>query len=145
MPTALTASAVRANIKSMPFRRGITGRVMAAAVATILSWSLWASCAAAAALTLHSQMACCRDGEMACARSGSANDCCKTDASRSRDVVSSPTIKPVHQLTAIVVAWAVLPSGQTLSCERAAARPDASPPLIYSGPPPYIAFSSLLI
>jgi len=118
---------------------------MAAAVATLLSWSLWASCADAAALTLHAQMSCCKDGEMACAHSGSANDCCRTDAGQSRDAVSSPTVKPVHQLSVIVVAWAVLPNGQALSCERAAARPDGSPPLVYSGPPTYIAFSSLLI
>jgi len=120
-------------------------RALAFVLATTLSWSLWASCADAAALTQHAQMACCKDGEMACAHNGNANDCCKTDAAQSRDAVSNPTTKPVHQLSAIIVAWAVLPDILTVDSARAGARASASPPLNNPGPPPYIAFSSLLI
>jgi len=122
-----------------------TVRLLVFVIATALSWSLWASCADAAALTQHAQMACCKDGEMACAHNGSASDCCKTDAAQSRDGVSNPTIKPLHQLSAIIVAWAVLPDSLTANSARVGARESASPPLIDPGPPPYIAFSWLLI
>ena len=125
--------------------RRIALRALAFVVVSTLSWSLWASCADAAVLTQHAQMACCKDGEMACAPNGSASDCCKTDAAQSRDAVSGQTIKLVHHLSAIVVAWAILPDILTLNSSRVGARESASPPQIAPGPPPYIAFSSLLI
>lgn len=124
-------------------RRSII-RVLAFAVTTTLGWSLWAACADAV-MTRHAQMACCKDGEFSCASHGNASDCCKTDAARARDALLSPTTKPVHHLTAIVGAWAVLSDAVTVDSARVGAREIASPPHIDPGPPPYIAFSTLLI
>jgi hypothetical protein len=118
-------------------------RVLAFAIATTFGWSLWAACAEAAISTSSAQMACCKDGELSCAPHGSATDCCQTDA-RPHALVASVKIDPIHTL-AVVVS---LPRLHDLSSVRLAhARFDqpASPPHIDPGPPPYIAFSSLLI
>ena len=138
------ASANRENQNSM-LSRHVAIRLFAVAVITALSWSAWAACADAAALTQAAQMACCKDGELSCASPGNASDCCKTDAARAREALLSPTTKPVPHLTAVVVAWAVLSDAATLESAHVGAREIASRPHIDPGQPPYIAFSSLLI
>ena len=125
--------------------RPVAIRVFAVAVMTALSWSMWAACADAAVLTQSAQMACCKDGEVACAPNGNASDCCNTGAARSQDAVANASVKPVHHLAAVVVAWAVLPNLLTFNSAHVHARAVASTPQIDPGPPPYIAFSSLLI
>jgi len=121
-----------------------TARVVALVIATTVSWSLWTACAEAAISTRSAQMACCKDGELACAPHGGASDCCTTDASRPRAAVAGAKIDPVHTLNA-VVAWAVLPDMGTVDSAHTRTGPPASRPHIEPGPPPYIAFSSLLI
>jgi hypothetical protein len=108
-----------------------------------VSWSLWTACAEATFST-SSAMACCRDGELSCAPHGTPSDCCRTDAARPRDSVVSAKVEPVHTLAA-VVAWAVLPDISDASLTPARLNQPISPPRLDPGPPPYIAFSSLLI
>jgi len=132
---------VRATITLMTFRR-IAARLLALAVATTFSWSLWAACGGAASTS--SAMACCKDGQIACAPHGGASDCCTMDASRPREAVASAKIDPVHALTA-VAAWAVVPDMGTVDSAHARTGPPVWRPHLEPGPPPYIAFSSLLI
>jgi hypothetical protein len=131
------------NQSSMRFRNAAV-RVLAFAIATTFSWSLWAACAEAAISTPSAQMACCKDGEFTCAPHGDAKDCCQTDAARPHEAVPGAKIDPVHTLTA-VVAWAVLPDMSAAGLAHARFDTPTSPPHIDPGPPPYIAFSSLLI
>jgi hypothetical protein len=120
-------------------------RVLAFAIATTLSWSLWAACADAANIGPHAQMACCKDGELACASNGNANQCCQTGGAQRHDAVPGKTIEAVHAPVAVVVAWAVVPDAVGLDWARMRAHAATSSPPIDPGPPPYIAFSSLLI
>jgi hypothetical protein len=119
-------------------------RVLALALAVAVSWSLWAECALAAASTPNAQMACCKDGEFTCASHGSAADCCATDHARPRAALTTARINPVHTLVA-VVAWAVVPELAALDSTPILTDQPISFPRLNSGPPPYIAFSSLLI
>jgi hypothetical protein len=128
----------------MSFRQTAV-RVFAVGLTVALSWSMWAACADAPALTANSQMACCKDGELACAPNGNAADCCNTGAARSQVAVTAATVKPLHQPVAVVVAWGVLQEVPAFSLARIRARESALPQRIDPGPPPYIAFSSLLI
>lgn len=122
-----------------------SARFVALIFATAFSASLGAACAEAAFATPNAQMACCKDGELTCAPHGSASDCCLTDAAGPRDAVTVAKMNPVRALAAVVVAWATLPSPATLDAARPRMYEPASPPRLAFGPPPYIAFSSLLI
>jgi len=124
---------------------GRSVRILAFALATALGSSLWAACADAANIGPHAQMACCKDGELACASNGNANQCCQTGSERRHDAIPGKTIEPVHASVAVVVAWAVVPFNANLDGARIRALEAASSPFPDPGPPPYIAFSSLLI
>ena len=126
----------------MRFRAAV--RVLAFALVTTFSWSLWAACAEAAIPTSSAQMACCKDGEFTCAPHGSASDCCQAEAARPHTTIVGAKIDPVHTLAA-VVAWAALSAVGGASPALARFDRLASLPHIDPGPPPYIAFSSLLI
>ena len=124
----------------MRFSRAV--RVLTFAVAAAVGWSLWAACAEAPMAT-SAQMACCKDGEFKCAPHGSASDCCTTDAARPHHAIAVAKLDPAHRLTA--VAWAVLPNPLSVGSPRSTFFQSISPPRLDPGPPPYIAFSSLLI
>src|SRR5712671_6070932 len=126
----------------MPLPR-VAVRVLAFTIAMAFGASVWAACAEAA-ISSSAAMACCKDGEMTCAPHGSAKDCCTTDAARPREAIGVARITPSHSLIA-VVAWAVTPSLAMLGETRQRAETPASRPHLEFGPPPYIAFSSLLI
>jgi hypothetical protein len=123
--------------------RGVAARLLAFAVATAFGWSLCVACAEAAIPT-SAQMACCKDGELACAPHSGASDCCLTDSARQREVVAGAKIDPVYRLAA-VVAWAVAPDMGLVDSAHTRTGPPPSRPHIEPGPPPCIAFSSLLI
>jgi len=125
-------------------RSRVAVRSLAFALAATFGWSLWIACAEATIPTTHAQMACCKDGELTCAPHGSAEDCCRTDSARPRDAIAVVKIEPVHTLSA-VVAWAVIPDMSAPGLARARYDQPTSPPHIDPGPPPFIAFSSLLI
>jgi len=116
-------------------------RTLALVAVTALSCSLWAACADAAT---SSAMACCKDGDLACAPHGGASDCCTNDAARPHDAVASARVEPVSLLHA-VVAWVAVPGMGVVDMPHTRTGPPAPRPLIEPGPPPYIAFSSLLI
>ena len=123
---------------------GCSVRILALALATALGSSLWAECALAAAFTSSAQMACCKDGELRCASHGSAADCCTTSVGRPRTALTTARIDPVHTLM-VVVAWAVVPELASPDSTPILTYQPISPPRLDAGPPPYIAFSSLLI
>ena len=117
-------------------------RVLALLLATAFGWSLWTACTAAAFSPENAQMACCKDGQFTCGSNSSPSDCCKTDAARHHDVVSTAKIEH-HQPLAVVMAWAVA-ANPTLFVAQSCLHATSSPRLEF-GPPPYIAYSSLLI
>ena len=125
------------------FSRRTALRLLAFGIATTLSWSLWAACADAV-MPQSAQMACCKDGQL-CAPGGSGSDCCNTESGRARTAVLSVVVKPLHQLTAIAVSWDVPTEIIAAGLTRIHSAAVASPPKLDVGPPPYIAFSSLLI
>ena len=125
-------------------RSRLAVRSLAFAIATTFSWSLWIACAEAAIPNAGAQMACCKDGELTCAPNSSGKDCCQIGSARPRDAIAGAKIDPVHILIA-VVAWAVIPNIGTTADAQARFHPPLSPSRIDPGPPPYIAFSSLLI
>ena len=129
---------------SMMTFRSATVRAVILAVATTFSWSLWASCAEAAMPAMGAQMACCKDGEFTCVPQGNATDCCLTNAVGPHSTVANAKVDPVHTLRA-VIAWAGLPEPVDIDAAHNGLSQPASPPDRPSGPPPYIAFSSLLI
>jgi hypothetical protein len=121
----------------------VAARTLAFVVAATFGWSVWAACAPLVPAPM-SHMACCQDGEMTCASHDSATDCCTTDAARPHDAVANAKVDPVHTLSA-VVAWAALPVIATTDVPQDRRSHPTSPPSVEPGPPPYIAFSSLLI
>ena len=123
--------------------RSLGRALLAAFVLVAFCGSAWAACFEGIT-TPAQQMACCKDGELTCAPHGSAQDCCQTDAARSHAAVAGAKIDPVHTLTA-VVACVVIPNIGTANDAQARFHQPVSPPRIDPGPPPYIAFSSLLI
>ena len=116
-------------------------RVTAFMLAAAFSGSMWAACVEGAASSTNAPMACCQDGELTCAAHGSSTDCCRTDgAPAATAAVAKAGIHPLN----VAVVWAALPvpsisrvrfyRGVTLTFSR-----------FDLGPPPYIAYSSLLI
>jgi hypothetical protein len=118
-------------------------RVLALALAVTFGWSLWVACADALVAS-SAQMACCKDGQFTCAPHGSAGDCCTSDAARPHHAIAIAKIDPVH-------GFAIVTSSSVLSCivpadsSRASFSESVAPTRHDPGPPPYIAFSSLLI
>src|SRR5438105_4513602 len=104
--------------------------------------SAWATCIEGATSPDAQQMACCKNGHHTCGKDGAPADCCKTDGSKFRDVVTIAKVDPVRMPSPIAMIWALLPDVAVLdSGRRAMVHPSARliPPL---SPPPYIAFSS---
>jgi hypothetical protein len=116
---------------------------LAFVVVATFSWSLWAACLPLVPMPM-SHMACCKDGEMACASQDSAHDCCTTDSARPHDAVANAKVEPAHLLLA-VVTWAALPVTTAIDLRQSQFSHASSPPSVEPGPPPCIAFSSLLI
>ena len=129
---------------SMMTFRSATVRAVIVAVATTFSWSLWAACAEAAMPTMSPQMACCKDGELTCAPQGNASDCCLANAVRPHSTVANAKIDPIHTLRALVT-WPALADRLAAGVTHTRLTQPASPPGLQFRPPPYIAFSSLLI
>jgi len=119
-------------------------RALSFVLLAVFSCSVWTACAEAAISTPNAQMACCKDGEFTCAPHGSPRDCCQRESARPHDAVAGVRIDPVHGFHA-VVAWAVLPGVSAPALAHDRFDQPTSPPHIDPGPPPYIAFSSLLI
>jgi len=138
----LTIHACTSTIKRM---RSWTRGFFAALILVTFSGSVWATCVEGAAVSTHQQMACCKDGEFTCAPNGNTNNCCTTGATRSHAAVVIAKIDPVHALAAVVATWALLPDLALKTPDQTGPIAAVSPPRVQPGPPPYIAFSSLLI
>ena len=113
-------------------------RVTAFVLAASFGWSLWSACVEGS--TTNAQMACCKDGELTCATHGSSTDCCRTDGAPRATVAA--TKAAVHPLSLAVWIALPMPSFLSMASNR---RLTLEPPRFDPGPPPYIAYSSLLI
>jgi len=116
-------------------------RVIAFVMATTFGWSLWLACVEGATSVTNAQMACCKDGELTCATHGSSTDCCSTDGAPRATVVATKSAVHPASLAAVWVARPV-PSIFSMASTRSLT---LEPPRFDPGPPPYIAYSSLLI
>ena len=116
-------------------------RMLALVAATAFSVSLSLSCVEAAFSTAASQMACCKDGELSCAPTGSSADCCRTTVTRSQPAPSATKIDTAHALSVV----AAIPSRPVVAVLPPPRPIVSSNHFIQIGPPPYIAHSSLLI
>jgi len=107
--------------------------------------SAWATCAEGATASPVQQMACCKNGLDQCPMKDSASDCCKQSGPRFDERATltktaslvAPVPVPVAWVTALVVP-PIAKAPRRVSIE-------SSPPNRLFGPPPYIAFSALLI
>ena len=132
--------------------QGMVRRIRAFAsllvVAGVLT-SAWATCVEGATATPTEQMACCKAGHDHCPMHDSAADCCKENSS-SPQPQSSVVAKAADSLNAPVRLFlALVTPANPLSDAALLVQPvraaAASPPLRLTGPPVYIAFSTLLI
>jgi hypothetical protein len=108
--------------------------------------SAWAACAEAADSDMQ-EMACCKHQHHLCGKDGAPGDCCQRETSRANQALSVAKSEPVAAPALVRSMWAALPTvvvaNQTSRIHTLA---DASsPPIPTFGPPPYIAFSTLLI
>jgi len=136
---------IRVSASTIEVMRSWVKPLLAALVLLTFSASVWATCLEGAAVSASQQMACCKDGEFTCAPNANANECCTTRATQSHAAVAVAKIDPVHAPVAVVGTWAVLPSATLALSDRIRPGAVVLPPLIQQGPPPYIAYSSLLI
>ena len=123
-------------MKSMVSR---VARVTAFVLAASFGWSLWSACVEGS--TTNAQMACCKDGELTCATHGASTDCCRSDGAP-RAVISATKAGVVHQ--GLAAAWVAQPV-TFIPSVRFHRGVTSTLPRIDPGPPPYIAYSSLLI
>ena len=89
------------------------------------------------------QMACCKAGHDHCPMKDRASDCCKV----SGHPESQATLVKATSISApasVVLTPAILPVAAVADVHQSRSY-DASPPGVLYGPPPYIAFSALLI
>ena len=111
--------------------------------------STLAACVEGASANATEQMACCKAGHDHCPMHDSAADCCKKNSS-SPQPQSSVVAKAADSLNAPVRLFlALITPANPLSDAALPVQPvraaAASPPLRPTGPPVYIAFSTLLI
>jgi hypothetical protein len=125
-------------------RRLLRGLVTVVAVLGLCA-STWATCVEGAMNPEAQQMACCKNGHHTCGKDGSPADCCKTDGSKPHDVITIAKVEPVRMQSPVAMVWAVLPDVAVLDCGHRAMFQAPSPPSQSLSPPPYIAFSALLI
>ena len=107
--------------------------------------STWATCAEGATATAIRQMACCKAGHDHCPMHDSASDCCTKSGPQ---VESQGTIVKAASLSPpvpVVLTWVILPTAVSAVHIQRHISYDSSPPDLLNAPPPYIAFSGLLI
>jgi len=110
-----------------------------------LSVTTWATCAEGAMSPEARQMACCKNGHHTCGKDGAPADCCKKEGSKANEVVTIAKLDPGRTPAPVAMVWAVLTDVAVLDCGHRALVHATSPPIPSLSPPPYIAFSSLLI
>ena len=106
--------------------------------------STWATCVEGDAGTPTEQMACCKAGHHRCPMKDSASDCCKksgTPIESQGTIVKAASVSAPVPVPMLWVTLAIVSEAQN----QHRVSYDASPPGLLLTPPPYIAFSALLI
>ena len=140
----LTSTSVRRTIVGMrSWQRGILAALMVVA----FCGSAWAACAEGAIASATEQMACCKAGHDHCPMkdSASASDCCKKSGTPVESQATIVTAVSVSAPMAVPVVWVTLPAAPSTAYTPSYVSRDSSPPGLLYAPPPYIAFSGLLI
>jgi len=119
--------------------------VAALAVSGVFTSTL-AACTAGAMASGREQMACCKHGHHKCGSSKGASDCCKKSEQHSQQLVLAKA-DPFNAPTRTLLLTLTIVQPLAIQPQAIAAYRGSSPPgeTIASGPPLYIAFSTLLI
>jgi hypothetical protein len=107
--------------------------------------SAWATCVEGATSAPTEQMACCKAGHDHCPMKNSASDCCKKSGTQVESKGTIVAAVSVSAPTAVAVVWATPPAAPSAAYTPTHVSHDSSPPGLLYAPPPYIAFSGLLI
>lgn len=107
--------------------------------------SAWATCVEGATSAPTEQMACCKAGHDHCPMKDSASDCCKKSGTQVESTGTIVTAVSISAPMAVPVVWATPPAAPSAAyIQRSVSYDSSSPGRLYA-PPPYIAFSGLLI
>jgi hypothetical protein len=107
--------------------------------------SAWATCAEGATASPVQQMACCKNGHDHCPMKDSASDCCNQSGPRFDEQATLTKAASLVAPVAVPMSWVIVPILSSSQQAQQRVSIDLSPPPRLSGPPPYIAFSALLI
>jgi|SRR6266508_330530 len=107
--------------------------------------SAWATCAEGATAPPVQQMACCKNGHHQCPMKDSASDCCKQSGPRFDERATLTKTASFVAPVPIPVAWVTALTIPSIADTQRRVSIESSPPTRLFGPPPYIAFSALLI
>ena len=107
--------------------------------------STWATCVEGATSAPTQQMACCKAGHHHCPMKDSASDCCRQSGPQFESQGTIVTAVSVSAPMAVPVVWVTLPAAPSAVYSQRQVSLDSSPPGRLYAPPPYIAFSGLLI
>ena len=107
--------------------------------------SAWATCVEGATSAPTEQMACCRAGHDHCPMKDSASDCCKQSGTQVESKGTIVSAVSVSAPVAVLVVWATSPAAPAAAHVPSHISDDSSSPGLLYAPPPYIAFSGLLI
>ena len=107
--------------------------------------SAWATCAEGATAAPTKQMACCKAGHHQCPMKDSASDCCKQSGPQFDDRATLTKAASFVAPVPVPVAWVTVLTVPSIADAHRHVSVESSPPHRVFGPPPYIAFSSLLI
>lgn len=119
--------------------------VLAALMVVAFCGSTWAACAEGAIASPTEQMACCRAGHDHCPMKDSASDCCRKSGTQVEAKATIVAAVSVSAPLAVPVVWATPPAEPSTAPISSHGSHDSSPPARLYAPPPYIAFSGLLI
>jgi hypothetical protein len=91
------------------------------------------------------QMACCKNGHHQCPMKDSASDCCKQSGPRFDERATLTKTASFVAPVPMPVAWVTALTIPSIAGTHRRVSIESSPPNRLFGPPPYIAFSALLI
>lgn len=107
--------------------------------------SAWATCAEGATAPVVQQMACCKNGHHQCPMKDNASDCCKQSGPRFDERATLAKTVSLVAPVPVPVAWVTALIVPSIANAQRRVSIESSPPNRLFGPPPYIAFSALLI
>jgi hypothetical protein len=141
-PRKLTRLAHRRRMLTMVrWSRALASLLVVVAVLT----STWATCVEGATAAVTQQMACCKAGHDDCPMKDSASDCCKQSGPQVEFQGTIVKASSVSAPISVPVQWLTVQALSLVAPNRARVSYHASPPDLLDAPPPYIAFSGLLI